>query len=136
MGSYGGKLHEKFLIYFWYLSKRCNGFGNEQKKLQMGGEVNISHKKTGRYDRKRISLDLNQITDISFHKRTTLRSLSMGLSNGRKAKFCSACPCWTKILRGCYWISGFNEFELTYNITWVLKSNGYIGFYNEFESHH
>lgn len=42
-------------------------------------EVNVSHKKTGRCGRKKIQLDLNQVMEIPLRKRTSLRSLSMGL---------------------------------------------------------
>lgn len=42
-------------------------------------EVNVSHKKTGHCGRKKIPLDLNQVMEIPFRKRTSLRSLSMGL---------------------------------------------------------
>ncbi|RIA05142.1 hypothetical protein BRARA_K00573 [Brassica rapa] len=42
-------------------------------------EVNVSHKKTGRCGRKKIQLELNQVMEIPLRKRTSLRSLSMGL---------------------------------------------------------
>lgn len=42
-------------------------------------EVNVSHKKTGHCGRKKIPLDLNQVMDIPFRKRTSLQLLSMGL---------------------------------------------------------
>jgi len=42
-------------------------------------EVNVSHKKTRHCGRKKIPLDLNQVMEIPFRKRTSLRSLSMGL---------------------------------------------------------
>ncbi|XP_010462700.1 PREDICTED: uncharacterized protein LOC104743302 [Camelina sativa] len=51
----------------------------QAKDTSNGEEVNVSHKKSGRCGRKRITLDLDQVQEIPFHKRTTLRSLSMGL---------------------------------------------------------
>ncbi|KAJ0265244.1 hypothetical protein HA466_0015680 [Hirschfeldia incana] len=51
----------------------------QAKETSNGKEVNVCHKKTGRCGRKKIHVDLNQVMAISFHKRTSLRSLSVGL---------------------------------------------------------
>lgn len=52
----------------------------QAKETPNGEELNVSHKKkTARCGCKKISLDLNQVMDIPLHKRTSLRSLSVGL---------------------------------------------------------
>lgn len=57
------------------------------KDTPHGTNVNVSHKKTKNYGRKRVQVDLNKIIDVPLHKRTTLRSLASTLNMNHNTLF-------------------------------------------------
>lgn len=57
------------------------------KDTPHGTNVNVSHKKTKNYGRKRDQVDLNKIIDVPLHKRTTLRSLASALNMNHNTLF-------------------------------------------------
>lgn len=62
------EVSELFMVYVQTVRR----IWKQAKETSNEGDVNVSHKTTRRCGRKRIPLDLNQVKDIPFQKRTTL----------------------------------------------------------------